>query len=283
MSDFPLLSHGQVFDVDPTSGTISVIFNNLEAPGLKVKLLYDTADGLRIHQRAMPTLGTWVLIACPYGDTKNAMCLGSYFPSQIDARTTDTDPYMEYRSHWSGAFDSLDGNGNSFRYFPDGTYEAFASTTSLPALTRHTVSASQVQQATAFPASERVASAVAARPYLLSHASGTTVSISAAGAVETSVAAGQTFTATANGAVITISATGNITLMGVSSVTLAAPAIYLNGTITQGAGTAGTAASLIGPLVVTDNITGGGISLDAHYHSGVTTGSGNTGVPVAGS
>lgn len=54
----------------------------------------------------------------------------------------------------------------------------------------------------------------------------------------------------------------------------------LNGPISQGSGAGGTAASLIGPLSVTNEVTGAGKQLSTHEHSGVTTGGGNTGPPI---
>lgn len=53
----------------------------------------------------------------------------------------------------------------------------------------------------------------------------------------------------------------------------------LNGSITQGAGGGGGNVDLIGPMQVQQNVTGNGISLDSHTHSGVQPGGGNTGGP----
>jgi len=56
--------------------------------------------------------------------------------------------------------------------------------------------------------------------------------------------------------------------------------LVINGTISQGSSGSGTSASLIGPLVVTNNVTAGGIDLETHKHTGVTTGGGTTGGPT---
>lgn len=53
-------------------------------------------------------------------------------------------------------------------------------------------------------------------------------------------------------------------------------ATVLEGTLSQ---TGGGAATLSGSLAVTGDITGQGTSLHTHTHSGVTTGTGNTGAP----
>lgn len=57
--------------------------------------------------------------------------------------------------------------------------------------------------------------------------------------------------------------------------------IILDGQITQ-QNTAGgaTTATMIGPVVVTNDVTAGGKSLKTHVHSGVQTGPGSTGQPV---
>lgn len=57
-------------------------------------------------------------------------------------------------------------------------------------------------------------------------------------------------------------------------------ATVLNGTLSQGLGTGGGSCSLLGPLTVTNDVVGQGTSLHTHHHSGVTTGSGNTGPPT---
>lgn len=62
---------------------------------------------------------------------------------------------------------------------------------------------------------------------------------------------------------------GNTTINGTTT---------LNGPITQGTGTGGTAASLIGPLTVTNNVTAQGTSVHTHVHSDPQ--GGNTGAPI---
>jgi hypothetical protein len=62
-----------------------------------------------------------------------------------------------------------------------------------------------------------------------------------------------------------------------------APVIQLNGAITQGTGSGGAAVSLIGPVTVTNDLRAAGVSMQLHYHGGVTAGGANTAAPVAGS
>ncbi len=54
----------------------------------------------------------------------------------------------------------------------------------------------------------------------------------------------------------------------------------LNGSLNQGNGSRGGAANMLGPLNVTNDVTGQGTSLHTHVHGGVTPGGGETGEPV---
>jgi len=57
-------------------------------------------------------------------------------------------------------------------------------------------------------------------------------------------------------------------------------ATVLNGTLTQGKGSAGGACDMLGPLNVINDVVAQGTSLHNHVHGGVQSGSGNTGAPV---
>jgi hypothetical protein len=54
----------------------------------------------------------------------------------------------------------------------------------------------------------------------------------------------------------------------------------LNGPLSQGVGSGGGGATMLGPMTVTNDVTAGGKSLKTHVHSGVTAGGANTGAPV---
>ncbi|TAN10038.1 MAG: oxidoreductase [Burkholderiaceae bacterium] len=79
---------------------------------------------------------------------------------------------------------------------------------------------------------------------------------------------------------------GGITLTSPSAITLNAPECTINanttvnGTFSQGMGAAGGTATMLGPVTVTNDVSAGGKSLTTHVHSGVQTGSGNTGEPL---
>jgi len=62
--------------------------------------------------------------------------------------------------------------------------------------------------------------------------------------------------------------------------TVNAPSIVLNGNLSQGTGSTSYPATLQGPITVIHDVTANGITLGVHTHSGVTTGGGETGLPV---
>ena len=70
---------------------------------------------------------------------------------------------------------------------------------------------------------------------------------------------------------INIIATGPVNLTSDGIVEITASGVTVNADLT-----------INGEAVVTGDATAGGISLKTHVHSGVTTGSGNTGAPVGG-
>ena len=82
--------------------------------------------------------------------------------------------------------------------------------------------------------------------------------------------------------------TTGISMVSPTKISLQAPIveidapteIILNGPLSQGNGSNAGAATLLGPLTVTGDVVAGGISAKTHVHSGVQTGSGDTGVPV---
>jgi hypothetical protein len=67
-----------------------------------------------------------------------------------------------------------------------------------------------------------------------------------------------------------------------AEISLTASTIALNGNIVQTAGGGTGSVSMIGPLMVVNNVTAGTVDLEHHLHSGVTTGGGDTGQPVPG-
>lgn len=96
---------------------------------------------------------------------------------------------------------------------------------------------------------------------------------------------GAAFIEVATGHDITVETPGKLTASAQGGTEITSPTIVLNGAVTingslsQGMGPGGGTATMLGPVVVTNDVTAGGKSLEAHTHSGVQTGSGNTGAP----
>lgn len=128
--------------------------------------------------------------------------------------------------------------------------------------------------------------------FWLQHSSGSFLKFTSDGGVSVNAAAnlvatvGGNLTATVAGNLTATAAAATVnaptTINGVTTIngnTTINGATMLNGPLSQGAGTGGTAANLIGPLTVTNNITAQGTSLHTHTHGGVQPGTSTTGTP----
>lgn len=96
---------------------------------------------------------------------------------------------------------------------------------------------------------------------------------------------GAAFVEVAAGHAITVKTPGKLTASAEGGTEITSPTIVLNGNVTingnlaQGMGASGGSATMLGPITVTNDVKAGGKSLMSHTHSGVQTGSGNTGAP----
>lgn len=96
---------------------------------------------------------------------------------------------------------------------------------------------------------------------------------------------GAAFVEVAAGHAITVKTPGKLTASADGGTEITSPTIVLNGNVTingnlsQGMGASGGSATMLGPITVTNDVKAGGKSLTKHTHSGVQTGSGNTGGP----
>lgn len=96
---------------------------------------------------------------------------------------------------------------------------------------------------------------------------------------------GAAFVEVAAGHAITVQTPGKLTASAEGGAEITAPEIVLNGNVTingnlsQGMGSSGGTATMLGPMSVTNDVTAGGKSLMKHTHGGVETGGGNTGGP----
>ena len=128
--------------------------------------------------------------------------------------------------------------------------------------------------------------------FWLQHVSGSFLKFTNDGCVSVNAAAnlvatvGGNLTATVTGNLTATAAVATVnaptTINGVTTIngnTTINGATMLNGPLSQGAGTGGTAATLIGPLTVANNVTAQGTSLHTHTHGGVQSGPSTTGAP----
>ncbi len=227
---FPPITVAQVVQQDADGGGLTVVLKaSGQAPTYSVRVLYyGAADALRIKQHALPSRGTWGLVAFPYGDSRNGVWLGSILPAGMDAITTTTagsgtsaatDPFIDYEAHFSGFMKMLDGMGNYAAEWPDGSYVIGASGTSLPVPFRHTVGAQNSRDKVAFPIGQRNPNQPSAFNFLLHHKSGTSISIDPSGKVIVSGVSDVSISSATN---VNITATGNITVNATGSTTISA-------------------------------------------------------------
>lgn len=207
---FPSFQECQVFSVDPNKRRVTVL--TASGQQVEVRMGYPgPADAVRVAHHALPGRGSWGLCAFPYGDNRVGIWVCGTYPHLEDALTTETDPFMEYNSHWSGAYEMMDQSGQWIKSFPDGTFLQVSGSATKPKMYRHTVDQDQVQQLTEFTDSQRVPNKPNPRYLYLSHASGTTAQIDPKGNTSVTGAKDATFTITFNSATIVIDSNGSIT------------------------------------------------------------------------
>jgi hypothetical protein len=211
----PVLTNARVLAVDVKNRRLTVDLPSRQVVVVRM-LIHGPADGVRVTHPAMPGRFTEGLVVFPAGDNRNGIWLGSIYSSQMDALTTDTDEFLEYSSHWSGAYEMLDGQGRWTKSFPDGTYIQVSDGTAKPPTYRHTVDAQQNQQLTPFTDQQRVPSPPSARHIFIKHASGTTQHTDPQGNLTVTGAEGATCTLAFGGATVIIDKDGNISASAAS-------------------------------------------------------------------
>lgn len=198
----PAILHAQVVSVDAARGAVYVMLPSGQVPGSYPARVahYGPADALRVKQAPLPQPGTWGLVAFPGGDTRNAVWLCSYYPSQVDARTHPTDPNVDYQAHYGGGYDLLDGAGSRTTEYPDGTTITVSPDGSPIAPTRHIVDSSETQQVVASAASDRLPTPAPPLHVVVKTAGGVTISVTPGQGVSIDLPAGQVVSLTQGGA-----------------------------------------------------------------------------------
>ena len=327
--NFPLLAVAQVINYDPEHNAVYIRLASGQFIISPARMLYrGNADQYRVQQQPLPLIGTWGLVAFPSNDDRLPIWLGAYYPTIEDAITSSSiiqDSQIVYDSHWSGYYSLMDGFGQYYERYPDGTNIIINSSNTEPSTFRHIVQLGETNQygtpqvRTQLPDSERVPNPPSPYYVSINHPSGASATITPSGVVTITAGNPQlsTINMTPNG-IITVTAgnpvsgsqatpeiilnaqtgevsiysqnqNGLITMDGSGNITIKSAS---NEIIVQAANTVNiTAAEAV---IITS--TGSDIDLttnshidsvntiintfNSHVHSGVTSGSGDSGPPT---
>jgi len=204
------------------------------------------------------------------------ICVGFMFPNV--SQLLFPDPNLKVDRHASDVYETIDGAGNYEFFHPSGTYIRIGETSAHKDLT-----------GTDFDARWKIENNTARAPHVHIEvknggATKAVINIDPSGNITESnvgnltAAVGGHIAVTAGGTA-SVTSTGNMTLAA-PQITLNAPAIVLNGALTQGMGGNAGACTMLGPVTVTNDVTAGGKSLIHHIHSNVQNGPSNSGQPV---
>lgn len=202
----PLLLKAVVIAQNAEEHSVQCSFTSTgQGPGFPVQMLYNgTADALRISQRPLPVQGTWGLVAVPSGDLRNAIWLGAYYPSQMNAITSDaSSPFIDYEAHPSGFWRMLDDDGQLSMQFPDGSSVLVASGGSLPTVYRHVVTDGNAQERVPVQLSDRVPSISSPFTVTVNLASGAKITVDQSGNVTFDIPGTSLFGVSQNGGALT--------------------------------------------------------------------------------
>jgi hypothetical protein len=178
------LQVGRVISQDPANHAVWVMFPSTQMPAISVKIgLRGAADAFRINHASLPSRGTYGVVGFLAGDNRSGVWLCSLYVQQMDALTTDSDPTLDYHSHWSGYYDLINENGDLAQSFPDGTFLVVSGAAVKPTMFRHIVDDQQNRQTIPLTDAQRVPNPPPAKHVYLSTASGTTVHIDPSGNV----------------------------------------------------------------------------------------------------
>jgi len=162
------------------------------------------------------------LIALTSGDVRNAVWIGATRTQLTDASGHGPGGGGEsHEAHYGGGWSRRAMDGSRVEAFPEGTTVSIGASGSIP--TRHTLDGSGARQRTPYQASQRCTTPPAAFPVALAHSSGSSVTLTGAGAIAVTAAAGQTVTVSVSGgASVTIAANGNVSITSPAAINLTA-------------------------------------------------------------
>jgi hypothetical protein len=156
---FPTISHAQVIGYDSENNGVWIQMPSGQTIMLQARSLYEgNADGIRVHQKPLPYIGSWGLVCFPYGDDRFPIWLGSYYPNFINALTSGSDiddSQLDYYSHASGYYAVLDSQGQMYLRFPDGSQISANTDNSQPTTYRHSIDPIGAQTRIVFPDDQR--------------------------------------------------------------------------------------------------------------------------------
>jgi hypothetical protein len=199
---FPVISHAQVIGYDSENNSINIQMPSGQQIMLEARMLYNgNADGIRVHQVPLPYIGSWGLVCFPYGDDRFPIWLGAYYPNVVNAITSDNSldaSQTDYYSHASGYYSLLDGLGQAFYRFPDGTEITVNSDNSQPTTYRHNIDEFGKVQRVVITDEERVPNPPSQPFYIsLRHPTGTSETITPDGIISKKTGPGGVDTPTA--------------------------------------------------------------------------------------
>lgn len=185
----PVLAHARVEGYDPATYSVYVTVPSMQEIYLPIKILINgPADATRVEQMPMPVMGTWGLVAFPYGTIESAIWLGSFYHSPVNAVTTSNPPtqqdsQIKYMSHASGSWSMLDYIGQYFYRAADGSNVIMNSNNTEPIAYIHSVNDEGVQTLQEFYDQDR--NTAKPPPFYLSvnHPSGSSFTISPDGTI----------------------------------------------------------------------------------------------------
>lgn len=157
----PILSQARVLGYDSLNHAVLVSLPSMQQISVPAKILYiGTSDATRIEQMPLPVIGTWGLVAFPYGLIESAIWLGSFYQTGVTAvntskNPTDGDGQQRYMSHASGSWSLLDYIGQYAMTFGDNTQFLVNASNQTPTTYRRVVDSEGVLTSVPYYQSDR--------------------------------------------------------------------------------------------------------------------------------